>query len=113
MNLLAKLFAFLPQVFGTVLQVEQDLQSKSGGEKKQAALDALKGAGSIAALADGKDADSINEATQAAGAAIDATVSLFKHTGVMQSSPDKPAPAPLSDAEKAQLASLQARSSAS
>src|SRR6185437_7667914 len=72
MNLFAKIFSFLPFVMSTVQQVESDLQGKSSGEKRQAALDSLKGAGQIAAIADGKDADSIAQATDAAGKTVDA-----------------------------------------
>jgi hypothetical protein len=113
MNWFLKVFQFLPIVLGTVKQVNTDLKGKSGAEKKAAALDALKGAGHIARLADARDADSIDAATQAAGAAIDAAVSIFNHTGTFESNAKPQAPAGLTPEEQKQLEALTAKANAS
>jgi hypothetical protein len=106
-----KVFQFLPIVLSTVVQVENDLRDKSGSEKKAAALYSLKGAGHIARLADARDADSIDQATQAAGAAIDAVVSIFNHTGTFETAAKPQAPAGLTPEEQKQLEALQAKAS--
>lgn len=77
-----KVFSLIPAVLQVVSQVETDLHDKSGQEKKEAALDALNGAGAIASIVDGEHSDAIQGATAAAANAIDAFVALFNHLGI-------------------------------